>query len=42
MKQKRTPEEQSVIDVVARRKGADWAERHAHLILEQARAIGDL
>jgi hypothetical protein len=39
---RRTPEEQEIIDHVARVKGRDWAERYSHLILEQARAIGDL
>jgi len=38
----RTPKEQAVIDEVAARKGREWAERHATLILNQARLIGDL
>lgn len=38
----RTPEEQAIIDLVARSDGRGWAERHAHLILEQARAVGEL
>lgn len=38
----RTPDEQAVIDLVARREDREWAEKHAHLILEQARAIGTL
>ena len=42
MPPKRTAEEQSFIDVVARSHGKDWAEAHAELILDQARAIGDL
>lgn len=41
-KPKRTPEEQSFIDVVARSHGREWAETHAELILNQARSIGDL
>ena len=39
---KRTPEEQSIIDDVARGNGRDWAEMHAELILDQARAIGTI
>jgi hypothetical protein len=38
----RTPEEQSVLDQVVRTHGAAWVERHAELILEQARFIGNL
>jgi hypothetical protein len=38
----RTPEEQAILDLVARSNGREWVERHAALILEQARAIGDL
>jgi hypothetical protein len=38
----RTPEEQEIVDLVARRNGRKWAEEHAALILEQARAIGEL
>jgi hypothetical protein len=38
----RTPEEQSVLDDVERTHGAAWVERHAELILEQARFIGNL
>jgi hypothetical protein len=41
-KPKRTPEEQAIIDVVAEREGREWADRHAYLILEQARALGEL
>lgn len=36
----RTPEEQHVIDVVAERKGTEYAERHAKLILLDARRVG--
>ena len=39
---KRTAEEQSCIDAVARDNGKEWAESHAELILDQAREIGDL
>jgi hypothetical protein len=38
----RTPEEQSIIDFVARSRGREWAEAHAESILTQARAAGDL
>lgn len=38
----RTPEEQAIIDQVAEWRGKEWAERHAELILEQARQIGEL
>jgi hypothetical protein len=41
-KPKRTPEEQEILEIVARGKGWDWVNRHEHLILEQARAMGDL
>jgi hypothetical protein len=37
-----TPEEQEIVDLVARRNGRKWAEEHAALILDQARAIGEL
>ena len=37
-----TPEEQEILDVVARRKGREWVERYADLILEQARGAGEL
>jgi len=33
-----TPEEQEILDLVARAEGREWAEAHAYLILEQARA----
>jgi len=39
---KRTPEEQQVIDVVARRRGREFAEKNAELALDQARSIGVL
>jgi hypothetical protein len=38
----RTPDEQAVINLVAERKGADYAEEHAELILLQACRVGDL
>ena len=38
----RTPEEQAILDFVARTNGQEWAERHAHRILEEARLIGEL
>jgi len=38
----RTPDEQSILDMVARRKGREYVERWADSILNQARAIGDL
>ncbi len=41
-KPKRTPEQQSFIDEVAAMNGKEWAESHAELILDQARAIGNL
>jgi hypothetical protein len=37
-----TPEEREILAVVARARGWTYAERHASLILEQARAIGEL
>ena len=42
MSKKRTPEEQEIIDVVARSRGREFAEKNAALILEQARALGEL
>lgn len=38
----RTPEEREIIEKVAERRGQEWAEHYAELILAQARAIGDL
>ena len=38
----RTLEESGILDAVARTEGREWVERHAELILEQARAIGNL
>jgi len=37
-----TAQEQEILRMVARNEGKEWAEKHAHLILDQARAIGDL
>ena len=41
-KPKRTPEEQKILDAIARRRGREWAEKNAALILELARALGEL
>lgn len=41
-KPKRTPEEQQVLDAVAKIRGQDWVDANAELILEQARALGEL
>lgn len=38
----RTPEEQSILDVVARSRGQAYVDRWAESILAQARQIGDL
>lgn len=38
----RTPEEQEIIDQVAKTRGEEWAEEHAELILAQARLVGEL
>lgn len=38
----RTPEEQAILDVVARSRGQEFADKFAELILAQAREIGDL
>jgi len=38
----RTPAEQRVIDKVAETHGDEWAERHAGLIIAQARRIGEI
>jgi hypothetical protein len=37
-----TRDEQSILDFVARSHGEAWVDRHAELILEQARAIGEI
>lgn len=39
---KRTAEEQQILDMVAKTEGQAWVDRHAELILDQARSIGDL
>lgn len=36
----RSPEKQAVIDTVAKRKGREYAEEHAALILLDARRVG--
>jgi hypothetical protein len=41
-KPKLTAEEQEIVDVVSRSHGKEWAEAHVNLILNQARAFGDL
>lgn len=41
-KRSRTPAEQRILDQVAERRGREWAERHAELILCQARCVGQL
>lgn len=38
----RTDEEQRVIDKVASRRGEEWAEEHAELIVDQADLVGML
>ncbi|WP_336024526.1 hypothetical protein [Halobellus salinisoli] len=38
----RTPEEQAVINKVAERKGEEWAEEHAGLIIAQAQLVGEI
>ena len=37
----RSDEAQRLIDAVADRKGQEWAEAHADLILSQARLVGE-
>jgi hypothetical protein len=37
-----TAEEQDILRMAAKNEGKEWVEKHAHLILEQARTIGDL
>jgi hypothetical protein len=39
---KRTPAEQRVLDLIAKDRGVEWVERNAALILEQAKALGEL
>lgn len=39
---KRTAEEQEILNLVEREKGKAYTERHAELILEQARSVGML
>jgi hypothetical protein len=38
----RTPEEQRILDWAAETEGKEFVEKHEHLILEQARAMGEL
>ncbi|KAB1198347.1 MULTISPECIES: hypothetical protein [Haloferax] len=37
-----TPAEQEIIDIVAERKGREYAEEHAELALKQAELVGVL
>jgi len=39
---RRTPAEQRIIDIIAADRGRDFAEQFATLILDQARAVGEL
>jgi hypothetical protein len=41
-KPKYTPEEQEILDAIAKDRGREWADRHAELILEQAQSVGQL
>ena len=41
-KRKLTPEEQSVVDYVAKAKGRELTEEEINLTLEQARSVGNL
>jgi len=36
----RSPEEQEIIDQMAEERDEEWAEKHANLILTQARLVG--
>jgi hypothetical protein len=38
----RSAEEDEVLDAVARSRGREWAEAHAALIFDQARALGEI
>ena len=38
----RAPDEQELLDAIARSSGQAWTEANAELILEQARRFGDL
>jgi hypothetical protein len=40
--QDRTPEEQRVLDEMAKRRGEEFVDKHAELILAQARKVGEL
>ncbi len=42
IRQRFTPEEIQILAIVARGEGWEWTERHAHLVLDQARMIGEL
>ena len=41
-KPSRTPAEQRLLDSFAKERGQEYVDRHAELILDQARAFGDL
>jgi hypothetical protein len=40
--EKRTAEEQEILDAIARSRGWDWVNAHAEMILNQAHNYGDL
>jgi hypothetical protein len=42
MKRRRTAEEQQIVDWLVKTHGREYAERHAELAIEQAKAIGEL
>jgi hypothetical protein len=37
-----TRDEQEILDLVARSEGREFVDKFAHLILEQARSVGEL
>jgi hypothetical protein len=39
---RRTADEQTIVDALAKAYSRDYAERHAELAIEQAKAIGEL
>jgi hypothetical protein len=41
-KPSRTPAEQRLLDSFVKSRGQEYVDRHAELILDQARAFGDL
>jgi hypothetical protein len=42
VKRRRTAEEQQIVDALAKAYGREYAERHAELAIEQAKAIDEL